>query len=160
MKKLIVLAICMAGVLSAQAQGTVQFANVGGGVSAGVPGAEAGWTAQLWAGASEDSLAAVGSAANITPNAALGGLFAGGVVAVDTITPGNQGFFQVYITVPGGTDLVTSVFQNATGGAGNPPSAPAALTGLNGLTYDPVPEPSTIALGILGAGLLLWRRRK
>jgi hypothetical protein len=45
-----------------------------------------------------------------------------------------------------------------TGGGGVPPGSPAFMTGL---TSFAVPEPSTIALGVLGlAGLLFIRRRK
>jgi len=53
----------------------------------------------------------------------------------------------------------------STGGgdpAAGPPNLPANLTGIKGfaLTGGAVPEPSTIALGILGVGALLLRRRK
>jgi len=45
-----------------------------------------------------------------------------------------------------------------TGGGLNPP---AALVGLQGFTLSPlVPEPSIAVLGLLGAGLLLIRRKK
>jgi len=44
--------------------------------------------------------------------------------------------------------------------AGNPDAAPASLLGFNGFTMYVVPEPSTIALGVLGVGALLLRRRK
>ena len=47
----------------------------------------------------------------------------------------------------------------ATGGAGTPPSAPAGLAGLQPWAVT-VPEPSTIALGVLGVAGLLLRRRK
>jgi hypothetical protein len=46
------------------------------------------------------------------------------------------------------------------GGAGSPPGLPANLTGLAGFTLQAVPEPSTLALGLLGAAALLYRRRK
>jgi len=48
----------------------------------------------------------------------------------------------------------------ATGGYGVPPATPVELTGLQGFSLRPVPEPSTIALGLLGAAALLIRRRK
>jgi len=50
----------------------------------------------------------------------------------------------------------------ATGGGGSPPGLPADLTGL-GLTQLQgaiVPEPTTIALGALGAAALLFARRR
>jgi len=53
----------------------------------------------------------------------------------------------------------SAVISITTGGGLNPP---AALTGLQGFTISSivVPEPSIAALGLLGAGLLLIRRKK
>lgn len=53
-------------------------------------------------------------------------------------------------------------WTQSTGGAGDPPSQPVSIGGFwPGLTVAVVPEPSAIALGLLGAGaLLLLRRRK
>jgi hypothetical protein len=45
-----------------------------------------------------------------------------------------------------------------TGGGGTPPASPAAMLGLQSFTL--VPEPSTIALGVIGGLALLLRRRK
>src|SRR5690606_27246351 len=46
-------------------------------------------------------------------------------------------------------------------GGGIPPLPPANLTGLEGFTIETlVPEPTIAALGLLGAGLLLFRRKK
>ncbi len=54
---------------------------------------------------------------------------------------------------------LSGVFSVTTGGATTPPSVPAAMIGLT--SFSLVPEPSTIALGVLGvAGLLFIRRRK
>jgi len=39
-------------------------------------------------------------------------------------------------------------------------SVPADLTGLQPMVAFPFPEPSTLALAVLGAGLLLFRRRR
>jgi len=44
--------------------------------------------------------------------------------------------------------------------AGNPPVTAPGMTGLQGFSVAPVPEPGTIALGALGVGALLLRRRK
>lgn len=61
----------------------------------------------------------------------------------------------------GGAFFGTSgVFQNATGGPGNPPAPPVDLVGMPAVIMN-TPEPSTLALGGLGAAaLLLFRRRK
>jgi hypothetical protein len=62
-----------------------------------------------------------------------------------------------------GTSLIG---QNYTlGGGGVPPLIPAATFGsgvgqIPGFTLTPVPEPSTIVLGIIGVAALLLRRRK
>jgi hypothetical protein len=54
---------------------------------------------------------------------------------------------------------------SATGGGGEPPALPVNLTGLTGkegpgITLRDVPEPSTVALGVLGAAALLFARRR
>jgi hypothetical protein len=46
------------------------------------------------------------------------------------------------------------------GGAGQPPAGPPIFTGLTSFNIYTVPEPSLIALGALGLGALLLRRRK
>jgi hypothetical protein len=99
------------------------------------------------------------------------GQFAGGNVTVAGLAPGTVGYFEVagwtgnaasYAQATGDAGL-TTLFGNNTGGAGNPPSPPVNLTGWSGNLnlIPPVPEPTTIALGGLGAAaLLLFRRRK
>lgn len=47
----------------------------------------------------------------------------------------------------------------STGGGGSPPGLPVPLTGLTGFRLNPIPEPSTILLGLIGAAALLLRRR-
>jgi len=51
-------------------------------------------------------------------------------------------------------------FTITLGGGGSPPSTPAPMVGLTGFTVVGVPEPATIALGVLGLGALLIRRKK
>jgi len=48
----------------------------------------------------------------------------------------------------------------ATGGGGSPPGLPVDLTGLTTTQLIGVPEPTTIALGVLGAAALLVARRR
>jgi len=84
------------------------------------------------------------------------------------IVEGWQGTFANYAAAagPGGaTFLGQSVeFVNGTGNPTTiPPGTAASLTGWDGslILVNPVPEPTTIALGGLGAAaLLLFRRRK
>jgi len=52
-------------------------------------------------------------------------------------------------------------FDYVTGGAGSPPSTPGGIEGMQSFTVQNVPEPTTIALGVLGAAsLFVVRRRK
>ena len=59
---------------------------------------------------------------------------------------------------------ITAAFGNPTGGGGSPPSTAATLvdwTAANSLVLSSSPEPTTLALGGLGAAaLLMFRRRK
>jgi len=98
-----------------------------------------------------------------TPNSQVAFAFAAwsistGVLTYDPVAIVNSG--QGYYTP------AASFGQNYTlGGFGSPPSLPGDTFGtgagqLSGLLLVPVPEPSTIALGLLGAAALLIRRRK
>jgi hypothetical protein len=107
------------------------------------------------------------------------GVFNGSNRTIDTITPaGGFGLFQirVYETAAGSDyrDVVLrgdSAFRAGASGilrvdTGDPTTTPpgtAALLTANGLTaffVSPVPEPSVIGLGLLGAGALLMLRRR
>jgi hypothetical protein len=100
----------------------------------------------------------------------LNGQFAGGNVTVAGLTAGTVGYFEIAVWIGNAASYAqatgnagfTTVFANNTGGSGRPPFPPINLTGWNGnLNMPVIPEPSTIALGGLGAaGLLLFRRRK
>ncbi len=167
--------------VSAVGQGTVNFANVGVGLNApyffmdGVTrlaGPE--FLAQLYVGsaASESALTAVpGPAPFLTGTGA--GYFNGGTRSLPGFAPGSRLFFQVRIwaavggnsydeaLATGRFSLKSTVFQigmNLGDPVGPPQTPPATLLGLTSASL--VPEPSTIALGILGAAALLFRRRK
>jgi len=94
-------------------------------------------------------------------------------------TVGNQNIFllvRVWNTLNGSTYELASNgasgnispknavgFAYTTGGDpgnGNPSTTAGAMTGFQSFSLVPVPEPSTIALGIIGAGSLLFLRRK
>ena len=167
MKKLLLSALLVAATFSANAQGTVSFANIGGGVNApftldGAPiGAGSGAVAQLQLADGTN----VGDSAAFLAN----GLFSGGVRTIDGVAGGGSATLQVAVLDCAGAVLGVSIQVTVKlGGAGTPPSTPAALSGLSavaavsggGAAVDPIPEPSTIALAILGGAALLLRRRK
>jgi PEP-CTERM motif len=178
MKKILLIAgLAIAGLVSTYGQGTVNFANLGPGVNApvndinGTTRLGAGFLAQLYAGPDASSLAPVGTPTGFL--AAAPGYFQGGVVTIATVAPGTVGTFRVHAwdSVGGTVNSFAAaqaagakygsgnIFTVATGGAGTPPGAPSTLVGQT--SFNLVPEPSTIALGVLGAaGLLMIRRRK
>lgn len=117
----------------------------------------------------------LGAAASIAPVA---GRFSGGSRGNSAAAPGTETFkvvawsggatFSSYeAALASGNASVfvgeTSPFSQATGGTpaggGAPVAAPALGAGFTGLTVRPVPEPSIVALGLLGAAALLIRRR-
>lgn len=162
--------------LAAFAQGTVNFANVGVGLNSPVlmsdgstKVAATGFTAELLAGSSAASLASVATTGFLSA-----GYFNGGPVSIASVAPGSTAFLQVriYSTASGSyqsafnagvanTYGISSVFQVATGGVGQPATPPATLTTLPSITLNGVPEPSSLALAGLGAAaMLVFRRRK
>jgi hypothetical protein len=146
----------------------------------------AGFTAQLFAGTAGtawDSLTGLTTSPFAT--GASSGYFFGGSAAVPGVAAGSSAAYQVrvwnssafgtwaaawaafqagdptaHVGVSGwnGVGLPTSTLasSNLGGGAVTPPN----LTQLQAFGLQAVPEPSTIALGILGAAGLLLRRRK
>jgi hypothetical protein len=185
MKKiLIVTAMAALVAVNSFGQGSVVFSNSGGQAitrsSGGSVPTGSTYQAELMyapdgtASADFDSMAVrVGNAANFGPTA---GYFSGGGRTIDSITPaGGFGLFQVraWSTAVGTSYAdVVSKNQGEAGKSGiirvdtgNPligePAAGLVAAGLQSFVVSPVPEPSAIALGILGAGtLLLLRRRK
>jgi len=64
--------------------------------------------------------------------------------------------------VPYGWSTPFSTFSGPLGGTGSPPNTPPDMTGLTSFSLvlpTALPEPGTIALGIMGAAALLARRR-
>lgn len=108
----------------------------------------------------------------------IAGKFNGGVATFANVAPGAVGFFEVSgwtgsfanyaAAVAGGAAFgFTTVWENVTGGVGTPPSTPVSISSANWngallLTSAtaPMPEPTTIALGGLGAAALLMLRRR
>ena len=89
------------------------------------------------------------------------GYFSGGSTTLDGLT----GTVNLHLAVQASNEmwLYTEPFEVTLGGAGSPPSPPAALpSSFNGQAGGIIPEPSTYAMGVLGAGLIaiMARRRK
>jgi hypothetical protein len=188
MKKLIISAICVLAALSSYGQGQVDFTNFA--TPPGMPVIDApvfdidgttrldggAFLAQLYAGPAGGTLAAIGTPTPFLSGAGAG-YFGGGSLAIPGVAAGTTADLQVRAWDASGgstfadavnagvstgmSDLLTGI---TTGGSGSPPSAPSPLTGLTSFSLTGgnvvVPEPSTIALGLLGAGLLVFRRRK
>ena len=182
MKKLLLIAALAAATYSATAQGTIDFRN-----NTSAPVFDADGTTRLsgatfvanlyWATSAAGPWtvvnAAAGGAAAAVPfrtgtgagvwNAGTDPARVTGVAATGTV------FLQVraWDTATGATfDTATkrgssTPWSQAQGGAGDPPALPTAITG-NGFTSFSlvIPEPSTVLLSLLGAALLVVRRRK
>ena len=146
-----------------------------------------GFTAQLWGaagtGASEGSLAVVattsfrtGSAAGFVNTALLpGGQSAVAIPGAPTPGPAAQATIQLRAwdnlggvvgswsaaMAAGAPSGKSTLFNTGTlGGTDSPAASPPNLTGLTSFNLTIVPEPGVIALGVLGLGALLLRRRK
>jgi hypothetical protein len=161
MKKLLCVAICAISVIAAQA-GSISGLNSGAAVT-GIDGTPLGSSAmgQFYIGADANSLAPVGSPVNFLAAGLLnaGTLTANGTVALQLKAwTGGTSFDNA--TARGESNIITIT-------ATDPPATPAGLAanGLTGFQLQAVggpviPEPSTIALGLLGAAALFLRRRK
>ena len=188
MKKLLLTTISLAAAITfAHGQGTVLFQNITpvsapvydeGGVRPGTDGrlASSAFRAQLWASAPGGTLEAIGATANFLTGSSGAGFFIGGSRIITQVAPGGTAQIQVRAwRVTDGTTTAntwqeaaargrglgqSAVFTVATGGGGDPPGPPVQLIGMT--SFNLVPEPSTIALGIIGGlgTLMLIRRRK
>lgn len=164
-------------------QGTVNFNNapsaVGGAgarfydMDGTTPLAGTAFLAQLYAGPNEGSLAPIGAALPFRTGAGAGFVdtAAGTARTISTVAPGAVATVQIRfwgassgatweaaLAAGGKVGLSPSILVT-TGGSGEPPSLPANLVGLMAAQIM-IPEPGSIALGLLGAGALLLRRRK
>jgi hypothetical protein len=186
MKKLVLFVATAIACAAAYGQGTVNFNNRVPGDNIDVPCMYQGariegdaFVAQLWAAAPGGTLAPVGpaipfrtgagagylltTASDANPDGALRtipGVAAGGtaevVIRVWATSLGSSWEEVVAAGLGGYGESATLSIE--TGGGLNPP---ANLIGLTSFDILPiVPEPTIAALGILGAGLLLIRRKK
>lgn len=186
MKQIAIALTAFLAAASAFAQGTVNFATrITGSVDARVlyagdlptpvPGpAGSAFMGQLYASAPGGTLAAIGTPQPFrdSPDAAKGYITAGGTVDIPGVAAGGTAQVQLrawasslgatyeaaLATGLGGVSPLAAPITVTTGGGTLPPGA---LIGLQGLTVSTiVPEPSIAVLGLLGAGLLLIRRKK
>jgi hypothetical protein len=122
----------------------------------GTPVNDATWSAQLWINQG-GTWSTVGAPANFF-GAGLDGIWAGENRSIP-VNPGTATQLKVSILNGIGAPLAESAPFTFTQGQSIPPS-PADLLMVNFRAFA-VPEPSTVALGVLGLGaLLLFRRRK
>ena len=155
MKKFVLTALCALVSVSAFAQGTIQLSNIGKGIVS-IDGAAAGpGSATVQYADANNNL--VGGTASIIG----AGFFSGGSTTLDGLT--GEVTLKLAGTVDGAAYSFSDPFTVSLGGAGTPPSPAAALPGdFSGLNISTVavPEPSTIALAVLGGAALFFRRRK
>lgn len=173
-KQLMILTATLGLAVSVFGQGQVTLGNNSSSLIrindavAGTPAAIGQLTFELLAGAPGGSLTAVGTAPS---NGAIAGRIANTVFNITAVGAGQNADFQVrawdsafanYATAFGAGALTgqSVVFQSLTSAAGDPPALPVALAGKYPGFAVAVPEPSTIALGLIGAGSLLFLRRK
>jgi len=173
MKKILLTAVAMLAALSLYGQGNVNFANAGVGLNSpffDVGGARLGagtYTIELLAGPDAGSLVAAGAAYT---GAFANGYFNAGQRTVSNVTTATAvALVRVWDNM-GGTITSFAAAQAAGVRFGQSaatfnisltttPATPATMVNLGSITL--VPEPSTIALGLLGAvGAFLFRRRK
>jgi hypothetical protein len=187
MKKIVAtLAVSLIAATGLMAQGTVEFDNLIAGnvvtspkifAPGGITGLNDGYRAELLGGADAGSLTVLGSALPFFSTASGGAGFlntaSGALRTVAGVAAGQVATFQVRAwrlsdgatyaaaaAAPGGHYGTSTVFTQSLGGspAGAPPITPPKLTNLQSFTL--VPEPSVIALAVLGAGALFFRRKK
>jgi len=173
MKKLIVAAAIGLTAVGALAQGQFTFGNrvTAAGIDAVVTDAKgakldgAAFLAQAYVGMNEGSLAPVGTALPFRTGGAAGYITSTGI-AVPGMPAGTQVVVQMRAwEVAKGATYEAALASGEGFGASKsvtltltaPPAAPADMVGLT--AFSLVPEPSTLALGVLGVAALLLRRR-
>jgi len=186
MKKLLSALACVMMVAYANAQGTVNFGNSAANTvkfsnGTAVPIAQFSVGLLYWAsdpGAVNFDTGSL-SLANLiktSSNFILPGRFIGGTATTPNTTAGGtpawfaviawQSSYASYdacYNAGGQVGWTLTAFQNPTGDPNKMPTpdTPATLSGFVGINnVHPVPEPTTMALGLLGVAALLLRRRK
>lgn len=174
MKKLIVAAVVGLTAYAALAQGQFTFGNrvTAAGIDAKVflPGGVtplngAAYLAQAYIGTDPGSLAPVGTALPFRSGAAAGYITSTGITTGLAVGTSVTVVMRAWEAAKGAT------YEAAVAGGGiygssnpvtltlsGPPGTPVPMVGLQ--SFSLVPEPSTMALGVLGVAALLLRRRQ
>jgi hypothetical protein len=186
MKKTLITITALLAAAASYAQGSLNFTTKSGTAvdapvlyqpATGAPvTADANFLGQLfWSNPGAASWAALGAPVPFRTGSGQGYITAGGVQTITGKFAGDKVDVQfrgwaaeLGASAPGsgqGSGYNSSILANLTLGGGKadpaaPPDTPALLAGLAGFTIPTVPEPSFAALGLLGAGLLLIRRKK
>lgn len=165
MKNILALAACVCALaVSAYGQGTLNFNNRVTSAGLDSPVFDVGGAAKLAEGFAQLVVngTPVGDATAMRTGSAAG-YFSGGTANIASVAPGATASIQVRAWKGGATfetataTGISEAINVTLGGAGSPPSLPANLVGLK--SFSLVPEPSTIALGLIGAAALMLRRR-
>jgi hypothetical protein len=182
MKKLLVTLTAVLVSVSTFGQGTIVFNNRTGPIDAPVrrpdgTGAGAGISAQLFlvtgAPGAETYTALTPATTFRTTSPAAAFYVNQQTVSVPTVAPGSSATVVMrawegtsYDAAAGGNGMLfgqsgaVTISLGGTPAGGGAPLPDAILTGLTGFNLTAIPEPSTLALGLLGAAALLYRRRK
>lgn len=174
MKSLIVAAAVSLVAIGALAQGQISVGNrVSGKVDAPITddkGAKldgAAYLAQAYVGKTADSLAPVGTAQAFRVGTAAGYITTT-AVTVAGAPDGTALFVQLRAwEAAGGANYEAAYAAGKLAGFSNTismtaaeaPNLPPSMAGLQSFALAAIPEPSTLALGMLGAAALLLRRR-
>ncbi|MGV3755777.1 MAG: PEP-CTERM sorting domain-containing protein [Verrucomicrobiota bacterium] len=187
MKKfLLTIAFVAVAALNSFGQGAINFANfgsdsIGGGhtLNAPIKGVDgvtllagSGFSVQLFygtVGAADNSLTALGSPINFLTGG-FSGYFSGGVVQIPGFATGSQIQIQVRAWDNSGGSITSfanalvrgssTSFVSQNLGDSLTPSTIPVMNNLTSFQLAAVPEPTTIALGVLGGLGLLARRRR
>lgn len=173
MKKLLVLTACLGATAMAFGQGQFNFNNYTAGITALVSTGDGtllngddGWVGQMYASI-DGAMTPVGTPISFRTGGRAGRINGGataisglGAVAVDMeMRAWNTNDGATYDAAESAFGAVgTSNMINVSLGVA--PAPPGDLVGLEAFSVAVVPEPSTMALGLLGIGALLIRRRR
>jgi len=180
MKKLFVILACMVTTLATYGQGQVNFnTRVIPDVDIKVPLSTGGFaegtdfTAQLFGGpvgTAENALTPLTPTTTFRSGNAAGYVTPAGAVTVPGVAEGAPAALQLRVWATSGQYAGGGTFDTSLASGksavftspnlGGTLTTPPNLVGLTAFTVTVVPEPTTIALGLLGAAALLLRRRK